>query len=72
MRLNVIQKIISHFTPPTSRERVVEEVKLRNDMAAREMAARYTRGNVAIQRGDMIFSEDLGPRGAPNPQLKNF
>lgn len=57
-----IERRVARSVPEPSREAIRREVERRNDELARVVAARYARGNVAIQRGDMLFSEDISAR----------
>lgn len=71
MITNWIERLVARSVPEPSREAIRREVDRRNDEVATFIAARYTRGNVAIQRGDMLFSDDLGQRPRRTPARPN-
>lgn len=64
----LLESYLSRGIAPVSREAIERDVAEENKAAGIAVATRYTRGNVAIQRGDMIFKEDLGPQGAAPPK----
>lgn len=53
---NMIRRLIGQVPPP-SKDDIRKEVECRNRDAGAMVAARYTRGNVAIQRGKMTLEE---------------
>ena len=48
-----------HKKRPVSVEDVRQMVQREHDSYAKEVAMRFTRGNVHLQFGDMLMSEDL-------------
>lgn len=55
-----IEWLVRRSPPPLpSIERIREEVDARRDRDGREIAARMTRGNVAIQNGAFLTKADL-------------
>ena len=66
---SLIEKYVARHTPAVSRDEIVKEVRANSAVTGVEVASRYTRGNVSIQSGEMIFEEDLGLQGAPHPHF---
>lgn len=64
--LKLLELLVLRGLPPVSKDRVRQEANAADKVAGEAVAARFTRGNVAIQREDTIFKDDLGPPGAPS------
>lgn len=64
----LVEDYFERHTPQVSRDKIAGEVRKRNEDSGAQVAARYSRGNVSIQMGEMIFKEDIGPAGAKPPR----
>lgn len=68
MLKRLIENIAAKKFPAPNRDDIREEVERQNEELGKLVATRYSRGNVAIQRGAMTLKSDLGAPGAKRPK----
>jgi len=59
----LIEKFVAKRLPYPSRDAIAKEVHEKHLAVGKDIAARYTRGNVRIQMRHMILKEEMGASG---------